>query len=233
MCASDRALKSAKRRNAAAQAGDFDMKAVSRAVWASAVACLIASVIAQSAPTLVADEAQYAPERPSIAPVGFVNFEMRYPDEVRDSAPAYATPSQIARARDVNDTVNGNITWEETRLWNFAPDGPAYGDCKTYALTKRHDLRLMGVPDGALRLVIVSSSSYEKLHMLLEIRSVSGVFVLDSLPAASGATFYPASAVPSSYAIIEYQAWGRPAHWVAPGMLTSSEQGDAAQGNFH
>ena len=187
------------------------MRMVIGAARAGAVACFV----------LAHASAQTGSDQPATAPLGFVNFEMRYPGEVKDSAPAFATSADVDRARQVNDTVNGNITWQVTRLWTIAPDGPANGDCKTYALTKRHDLRLAGVPEGALRLVVVRSTFYEQLHMLLEIRGRDGVYVLDSLPAADGATFYPAAAMPTSYTVLKYEGWGRPEHWLAPSWTTA------------
>ena len=149
-------------------------------------------------------------------PGGFIGFEMHYPAEIRDSAPAFAASAQIDAARAINGVVNGNITWRETRLWTIAPDGPSDGDCKTYALTKQHDLRLEGVPDGTLRLVIVYTPHYPELHMILELRTVDGVYVLDSLTNDSGDTFYRMAAMPASYTVMKYQTWGRPEHWLTP-----------------
>jgi predicted transglutaminase-like cysteine proteinase len=152
-------------------------------------------------------------------PLGFVTFEMHYPDETRDSAPAFAASAQIDAARTINGIVNGDITWRETRLWTIAPDGPSDGDCKTYALTKQHDLKLQGVPDGSFRLAIIYMPRSQELHMILELRTIDGVYVLDSLRNDSGETFYKVAAMPESYTVLKYQAWGRPEHWLAP--LTS------------
>jgi predicted transglutaminase-like cysteine proteinase len=161
-------------------------------------------------------------------PGGFIGFEMHYPNEIRDSAPAFAASTEIGAARTINGIVNDNITWRETRLWTVAPDGPSDGDCKTYALTKEHDLRLQGLPDGTLRLVVVYTPQFQELHMILELRTVDGVYVLDSLKNDSGETFYKMAALPASYTILKYQAWGRPEHWLAPTVLTS-QYGDGAQ----
>jgi predicted transglutaminase-like cysteine proteinase len=153
-------------------------------------------------------------------PGGFIGFEMHYPNEIRDSAPAFAASAEVGAARTINGTVNGDITWHETREWTIAPDGPSDGDCKTYALTKEHDLRLQGLPDGTLRLVIVYTSHYPELHMILELRTVDGVYVLDSLTNDSGQTFYKMAAMPASYTVVKYQAWGRPEHWLTPDAPT-------------
>ena len=149
-------------------------------------------------------------------PGGFVAFEMHYPNEIRDSAPALAAATEIGAARTINGIVNGNITWRETRVWTVAPDGPSDGDCKTYALTKEHDLRLQGLPDGTLRLVVVYTPHFQELHMILELRTVDGVYVLDSLKNDFGETFYKMAAMPASYTVLKYQAWGRPEHWLTP-----------------
>jgi predicted transglutaminase-like cysteine proteinase len=151
-------------------------------------------------------------------PEGFITFEMHNPGEIHDSAPAFAASAEIDAARTINGTVNDDITWRETRAWTVAPDGPSDGDCKTYALTKEHDLRLQGLPDGTLRLVIVYTSEYPELHMILELQTVDGIYVLDSLKNDSGQTFYKIAAMPASYTVLKYQAWGKPEHWLAPGV---------------
>ena len=171
-------------------------------------------------------------EQVAVAPGGFINFEMHHPEEIRDTAPAFATSAQIDAARAINGIVNDDITWRETQLWTIAPNGPAEGDCKTYALTKRHDLRLRGIPDGALRLAIVSTPHYKELHMILELRTIDGVYVLDSLANDSGETFYKADEMPASYTVLKYQAWGRPEHWLAPAVLTS-QYDEPAPGNSY
>jgi predicted transglutaminase-like cysteine proteinase len=154
--------------------------------------------------------------RATTAPVGFINFEMRYPAEVQDSAPAFATTAQIEVANGANKSVDDQITWRDTRLWTVELNGPAYGDCKSFALTKRHMLRELGVPDGAVRIVIVSAAGYRQLHMVVEMQTADDVFVLDSMPNASGNYFYRAAAMPASYSIIEYGTWGKPDQWIAP-----------------
>lgn len=152
-------------------------------------------------------------------PGGFIGFEMHYPAEIRDSAPAFAASAEVGAARTINGNVNGDITWRETQVWTIAPDGPSDGDCKTFALTKEHDLRLQGVPDGTLRLLIVDAAHYQELHMILELRTVDGVYVLDSLKNDSGNTFYKVADMPESYTVLKYQTWGGPEHWLTPAAL--------------
>ncbi len=156
------------------------------------------------------------------APGGFIAFEMHYPTEVRDSVPTVATRAQIDLARRINASVNDSIAYRPTRPWTIELHWPAYGDCKTYALTKRHILDGLGVPDGAFRNVIVNEANTEQFHMLLEMQTVDGVDVLDSLPNDAGDRFYNAADMPLTYAIVEYQAWGKPEQWESPNYLTSS-----------
>ena len=202
-------------RAAAGADRDFDMTDVLRAARAAAAGLFVFAFWFDGK----ADAA--ALEQAAIAPAGFINFEMRYPEEIRDTAPAFATGPQIEAARVINGIVNGNVIWRETRLWTIAPNGPSQGDCKTYALTKRHDLRQVGVPDGALRLAIVYTPHYKQLHMILELQTADGVYVLDSLKNDSDETFYKTTAMPTSYTVLKYEAWGRPEHWLAPAVLTS------------
>ena len=200
------------------------MAFVFRAASAAAAGFFVLCLSAQAATTLQ-PRARPGVEHDTDPPGGFINFEMRYPNESRDGAPAFSQPADIASARAINEAVNRNITWRETRLWTIAPDEASYGDCKTYALTKRHDLLAEGVPQGAMRLVVVFAMHYRRLHMLLELRGTDGVYVLDSLPNETGDAFYRATAMPASYAVREYQAWGRPEHWFAPNMLTAQSDG--------
>lgn len=224
-------------RAAAGANRDFAMTDILRAAHAAAAgifasAFLLAAFRQADAAARTPHLQSAALEQAAVAPGGFINFEMRYPEEIRDTAPALATSAQIDAARTINGAVNGSITWRDTRLWTIAPDGPSDGDCKTYALTKRHDLRLRGIPDGALRLAVVYTPHYRELHMVLELRAIDGVYVLDSLANNSGETFYKTAAMPASYTVLKYQAWGRPEHWLAPAVLTS-QYGAGGQDNTY
>lgn len=196
-----------------------------RTSYATAGVVVLCIAMQSEAATTMQPRPQAGIEHDADPPGGFINFEMRYPGESRDGAPAFSLPAAIASARAINDAVNRNITWHETRLWTIAPDAPSYGDCKTYALTKRHDLLAEGVPSGAMRLVVVFATHYHRLHMLLEIRGVDGIYVLDSLANETGEAFYRAAAMPASYTVRQYQAWGRPEHWFAPDVLTAQSDG--------
>ena len=154
-------------------------------------------------------------------PAGFTNFQMRNPDEVRETAPAFATEAQVETARDINTRINEQIKWHETRLWSVELGPRAHGDCVQYALTKRHVLRQQGVPDGAMRLVVVYAAKYHGLHIVLEMRTPGETYVLDSLENDARHHFYTHAQMPRSYAIVKYQAWGKPAQWMAPSALVA------------
>jgi predicted transglutaminase-like cysteine proteinase len=160
-------------------------------------------------------------EQITIPPSGFTNFQMRYPDEVRETAPAYATEAQVAIAHDTNTKINRQIAWRETRLWSVELGPRAQGDCVQYALTKRHVLREAGVPDGAFRLAIVYAAKYRGLHMILEMRTPGETYVLDSLENDARRHFYTLAQMSPSYAVVKYQAWGKPAQWMAPSALVA------------
>jgi predicted transglutaminase-like cysteine proteinase len=160
-------------------------------------------------------------EQITTPPLGFTAFQMRNPDEVRETAPAYATEAQVAIAHETNTKINRQIAWRETRLWSVELGPRAEGDCVQYALTKRHVLRDQGVPDGALRSVILYAAKYQGLHMVLEMRTPSDIYVLDSLENDAHHHFYTVAQMPRSYAIVKYQAWGKPTQWMAPANLVA------------
>ena len=160
-------------------------------------------------------------EQTTTPPPGFTNFQMRNPDEVRETAPAYATEAQVAIAHETNTKINRQIAWRETRLWSVELGPRAQGDCVQYALTKRHVLREAGVPDGAFRLAIVYAAKYHGLHIVLEMRAPTDVYVLDSLENDAHHHFYTVAQMPPSYSIVKYQVWGKPTQWMAPSALVA------------
>jgi len=162
-----------------------------------------------------------AAEQVTLPPEGFINFEMLYPDEVRESAPASATEAQVETAHNVNTKINDQIKWHETRLWSVELRPGAQGDCVQYAVTKRHVLDQEGVPDGAFRLVVLYAAKYHGLHMVLEMRAPAGIYVLDSLENDAHHHFYTLAQMPPSYNVVKYQMWGKPQRWVAPASLVA------------
>jgi len=213
---------------------DFDMKSLLRSGCirlATAIAFSLslqlavqraeASATAQHA--TAASTPSLGGEYPTTPPSGFTHFRLHFPDEVRDSAPAYATPAQVELARQINAAVNKRITWRTTRLWSVELKEPAYGDCVSFALTARHELRTRGVPDGAMRLMIVYAGEHQEKHMVLQMRTQGHVFVLDSLPNKAGKHFYELAAMPASYVVLQFQMWGRPTQWLAPSAVVAEK----------
>jgi predicted transglutaminase-like cysteine proteinase len=160
-------------------------------------------------------------DRITTPPPGFTSFQMLNPAEVRDSPPAFATEAQVELAKTTNDEINQRITFRETRPWSIELGPRAEGDCVQYALTKRHVLRQAGVPDGAMRLVVVYAAKFRGLHIVLAMRTPANVYVLDSLENDRGEHFYPRAEMPSSYSLVEYQEWGKPGRWMAPAALVA------------
>ena len=126
---------------------------------------------------------------PSLAPMAFMRFCMRYPEDctVRRMAfrPRPVVLSDARRAelvkvnRDVNRAIrpqaNANgVTGEEWRV------SPGQGDCNDYAVTKRHELLARGWPSRSLLLVEVVIPSGEH-HLVLVVRTHEDDLVLDNL----------------------------------------------------
>jgi len=111
-------------------------------------------------------------ERPTLAPMAYTEFCLRYEDECRSrmtfrGGPVRLTEERMADLKEVNRAVNGDIS-------------PDRGDCNDYAVTKRHELLDRGWPARALLLseVVVSDGEH---HLVLVVRTKSGDLVLDNL----------------------------------------------------
>ena len=127
--------------------------------------------------------------RPSLAPMAFVRFCMKYPRdcEIRHMAfrprPVVLSPTQKAELAKVNHAVNraimpqanGNGVMQEEWLIS-----PREGDCNDYAVTKRHELLVRGWPSRSLLLTEVVIPSGEH-HLVLVVRTRDGDWVLDNL----------------------------------------------------
>ena len=129
--------------------------------------------------------------KPVLAPVAFVRFCTRYPDDCKDGpidldrAPVQLTKERWAELEKINRDVNRAIRPEAN------PDGvvgeqwliaPRYGDCNDYAVTKRHELLARGWPAHSLLLTEVVVASGEH-HLIVVVRTSEGDFVLDNLSA--------------------------------------------------
>lgn len=129
--------------------------------------------------------------KPVLAPVAFVRFCARYPDDCKTSAIDLAhAPVELTKERwteltkvnrDVNHTIRpqANPDGAMGEQWLVAP---RHGDCNDYAVTKRHDLLARGWPAHALLLTEVVIASGEH-HLVVIVRTSEDDFVLDNLSA--------------------------------------------------
>jgi predicted transglutaminase-like cysteine proteinase len=117
-------------------------------------------------------------------------FCLRYRDECQARLLFRGGPVQLTEARwadlnDVNETVYNTIIPDShelgpaANLWLIDPER---GDCKDYAVSKRHRLLSRGWPQRALLLGEVVTV-WGKHHLVLLVRTRSGDLVLDNLSA--------------------------------------------------
>lgn len=119
-----------------------------------------------------------------LAPLAFVEFCGRYPDECRPQGEkVFALEETIELWDDVaevNTDVNATIAPSATfpgKRWRIAP---VSGDCNDYAVTKRHLLLAKGWPSSVLRLAAVETRA-GIAHLVLLVRTANGDLVLDNL----------------------------------------------------
>jgi predicted transglutaminase-like cysteine proteinase len=125
----------------------------------------------------------------ALPPIGHSRFCLRYPDDCKVYGIDFRrrnivlTPERWNELNIVNRDVNRGILAEvtsgngATEKWVISP--PA-GDCKDYAVTKRHKLLARGWPSRALLLseVVVPSGEH---HVILVVRVKDADLVLDNL----------------------------------------------------
>lgn len=121
------------------------------------------------------------------APIGYVGFCMRYPQECHrhsDARPIKLDAASWALLNSVNDDVNRTIKpvtdkehWGVAERWDLPSDGR--GDCEDYALLKQKILIEKGLPSGALLMTVVIDR--EGLgHAVLTAVTDRGDFILDN-----------------------------------------------------
>jgi predicted transglutaminase-like cysteine proteinase len=127
-------------------------------------------------------------DRPSLAPMAYTQFCLRYPGECRTTKLFRGGPIKLSAGRRnemirVNQAVNAGIA-PEANLQGLAGErwliNPGRGDCNDYAVTKRHELLARGWPARALLLSEVVTRSGEH-HLVLVARTRDGDLVLDNL----------------------------------------------------
>ena len=130
-------------------------------------------------------------DNPVLPPIGHSRFCLRYPDDCKAHGIDFRrrnialTPERWDELNSVNHQVNRDIVPEVTpgngltEEWLISP--PA-GDCKDYAITKRHELLERGWPPRVLLLseVVVPSGEH---HLILVVRTKEADLVLDNLNA--------------------------------------------------
>jgi predicted transglutaminase-like cysteine proteinase len=125
----------------------------------------------------------------ALPPIGHSRFCLRYPDDCKVSDGDLSSQNIVMDAERwselnrVNQTVNRNILAEvtpgdgATEEWIISPRA---GDCKSYAITKRHELLARGWPSKSLLLSEVVLPSGEH-HLILVVRIKEADLVLDNL----------------------------------------------------
>jgi predicted transglutaminase-like cysteine proteinase len=130
-------------------------------------------------------------DTPVLPPIGHTRFCLKYPDDCTVHTIDFRrrnvalTAERWNELNEINRRVNRDIIAQVTpgngvtEEWVVAP--PA-GDCKDYAITKRHELLGQGWPSRALLLseVVVPSGEH---HLILVVRTRDGDVVLDNLNA--------------------------------------------------
>lgn len=146
-----------------------------------------------------------------VPPAGFIRFCVEHAQECLLSRQApetvELTADHLAQLQQVQTKVNTGITARvnETRAWEYAASG--YGDCNTYALTKRRDLIALGWPEETLLLAAAYTESGEG-HLVLVAHTTQGDLVLDNrLPQVVDWTQLP-------YRWIAVQSQKSPTRWL-------------------
>jgi predicted transglutaminase-like cysteine proteinase len=172
---------------------------------------------AQAGPTIATGDAV-------VPPVGYIVFCVKHSKECLISVGKPDVVDLTNARRAELDRVQADVNWQvkpranPTHAWQYAVDG--YGDCNTYALTKRQALIALGWPEDALLLAAV----YDELgegHLILVARTNKGDFVLDNRlkPVVAWNTL--------PYRWVSMQSQQSPARWVSvvdrPVMMAKAE----------
>jgi predicted transglutaminase-like cysteine proteinase len=126
---------------------------------------------------------------PALPPMGHSRFCLHYPQECKVHGVDFRkrnikmTAKRWDELNRVNREVNGAIWGVASELTDTIADwaiSPPTGDCKDYAVTKRHQLLALGWPSRSLLLsdVVLPSGDH---HLLLAVRMKDGDVVLDNL----------------------------------------------------
>lgn len=156
---------------------------------------------------------------PVLAPIGHTRFCLQYRDECAYQAVDFRrrnvalTAERWYELNTINRQVNRDIVPEvtagngTTEKWVISP--PA-GDCKDYAITKRHELLALGWPSRALLLAEVVVPDGEH-HLILVVRTESVDLVLDNL----NANIRPAAMTYRQYQWVRIESPQNPKFWAS------------------
>ena len=125
---------------------------------------------------------------PTRAPIGWVEFCIRYKPEcnTKPSAPrdVVLTPKAWDDLAKVNSWANDNIQpvtdlehWGVVEQWDYPDDGK--GDCEDYVLLKRRMLMQAGWPREALLITVVRDKRGDG-HAVLTVKTDRGEYILDN-----------------------------------------------------
>jgi predicted transglutaminase-like cysteine proteinase len=125
---------------------------------------------------------------PTLAPFQYIRFCMNYPDEclsnANESERIDLTSARLGLLERVNHRVNSSIV-SRTKIYGSNLEdkwtiSPRQGDCNDYAVTKRHELLMNGLPASALRLSVTKTADGVG-HLVLVVATTNGDLVMDSL----------------------------------------------------
>jgi predicted transglutaminase-like cysteine proteinase len=154
-------------------------------------------------------------DKPALPPLGHTFFCLSHPDDCKVN-PTDFRRRNIALTEErwnelnlVNRAVNRSIAPDEnvTDEWQISPK---IGNCKDYAITKRHELLVRGWPSRALLLseVIVPSGAH---HLILVVRTKDADLVLDNL----NANIRPAAMTFHQYHWVRIESPQNPKFWAS------------------
>ena len=154
---------------------------------------------------------------PVLEPIGHTRFCLKYPNECLVHAVDFRrrhmalTVERWTELNAVNREVNRDIVPEVTPGTDVTDDwviAPPAGDCKDYAITKRHELLARGWPARSLLLaeVIVPDGEH---HLILVVRTKDVDLVLDNL----NANIRPVAATYRQYQWVRIETPQNPHFW--------------------
>jgi predicted transglutaminase-like cysteine proteinase len=156
-------------------------------------------------------------DNPVLPPIGHSRFCLHYPDDCKVHGIDFRrrnialTVERWNELNGVNRRVNRDIAAVVTPGNGAAEEwliSPSSGDCKDYAITKRHELLARGWPSRALLLseVVVSSGEH---HLILVVRTKDVDLVLDNL----NANIRSVAMMPHQYHWVRIETQQNPMFW--------------------